>query len=75
MTYANGTSVEYVYDEYDVPITCNYAFFDDGGTWFEVKAEWWGHNVAYQLNYEIERTKHVDLDYTSDEEFGLFLLF
>ena len=31
-------ALEYDYDEYDVPITCNYAFFDDGGTWYEVKA-------------------------------------
>ena len=49
MTYANGTSVEYdydEYDEYDVPITYNYAFFNDGGAWYEVKAE---YNEAYQL--------------------------
>lgn len=33
-------ALEYSYDEYGVPLRCHYAFFDDGGTWFEIRAEY-----------------------------------
>ena len=33
-------ALEYSYDEFGVPLLCQYAFFDDGGTWFEIRAEY-----------------------------------